>query len=630
MHRRKFIQGLGMAAGGAAGLRLTPALAEKGGKGPKGSGTGGEPMPISPLILAPFNEPLPIPQPLAPSNPATWTTLPGAPPPGPGVGQQSSRKGTHQIWTNAANLPGFPLVDPIIYQIKLQVGSHSFTSSPVKDARDGTIKPSLPASTIYGFNGVFPGPMIRAFYGRPALVRFENHLDKNPLNLPRGDFGDPELKFLTHLHNGHTAPESDGNPHHSPLAYEPGMFVDNLYLNWPPDNDPREKQAFFWYHDHVMDHTSENVYKGMVGIYPIYDPGFDGGDETVGLRLPSFAFDIPLVFADFALDDGVTPHAGHGQDGLAHPENWGKTFFAHYVRDGFVGDIFTVNGKAFPFLAVKRRKYRFRFLDASVSRWYEFMLMQGTPKLKSGVQGQYLLGGAEQVMRFTLIASDGGLLPAPLVQDSIAIAPAKRREVIVDFTRYQDGSPTGDGDEIYLTNILTMRDGRKPDGLRNENVPVLKFVIDGDELAPDLSQIPPVLRELPKIPANLDGLVHRTFELQRKGGLWTINGELFDHHVPLALPKKGSGEVWTLKNGGGGWMHPMHIHQEEHRTLSRDGKPVLPGSPDFSKEDTTALDSGEEVVIFRRFRTFTGKYVAHCHNLIHEDHAMMFSWDIVP
>ena len=47
------------------------------------------------------------------------------------------------------------------------------------------------------------------------LVRFENHLDENPLVLDRQDFGAPDWSFLTRLHNGHTAPESDGNPHYT-------------------------------------------------------------------------------------------------------------------------------------------------------------------------------------------------------------------------------------------------------------------------------------------------------------------------------------------------------------------------------------------------------------------------------
>ncbi len=75
----------------------------------------------------------------------------------------------------------------------------------------------------------------------------------------------------------------------------------------------------------------------------------------------------------------------------------------------------------------------------------------------------------------------------------------------------------------------------------------------------------------------------------------------------------------------------MHFHQEEHRVISRNGKPWTqsPGHQDDGcKDDLIALDPSEKVVIYRNFRTFKGKYVAHCHNLAHEDHAMMFGWII--
>ena len=126
----------------------------------------------------------------------------------------------------------------------------------------------LPPSTIYGFNGTFPGPRINAEYGKPALVRFSNQLDENPLNLDRQDFGSPEWATLVHLHNAHTAPESDGNPHYAmrygPKArgFQPTQWVDQLYLNWPAGNDDREKQSFFWFHDHSMDHTGVQRVQG--------------------------------------------------------------------------------------------------------------------------------------------------------------------------------------------------------------------------------------------------------------------------------------------------------------------------------------------------------------------------------
>jgi FtsP/CotA-like multicopper oxidase with cupredoxin domain len=662
-----------------------------------------EVYPTSPLILHPFDDELLNPKAFAPvpaSRVSGWPL-----PPGPGPGQQNSlRNERHQIWPDQI---GFP--DPIVYKIDLLVRTHAFTTSPVlpidpngrptvsfdstgKRYAAGT-KRTLPASTIYGFNGTFPGPRINAEYGKPVLVRFTNRLDENPLGLDRQDFGSPDWSFLTHLHNGHTAPESDGNPHYSMVAgpraegFAPGTFVDNLYLNWPAGGDDTEKQSFFWFHDHRMDHTGSNVYKGMVGLYPIYDPkdGMDMGDENQGLRLPGVRtdhedgsfdveYDVPLAFYDCRLDDGVTLHQdihdGMGQFPAAknpatHPEWWGKTFFKHFSNHGFVGDIFTVNGIAYPVMEVKRRKYRFRFLDASVARIYEFQLMSSARGPKSAVslgyggdelEGQWRIPDGQQCMKFTQIATDGGLLPVPIPRDSFELWPAKRREFIVDFTRYQDGHPTTKGDVIYLTNVMKMPNGRlwsnsSRFGLDpNYKVPVLKFVIGED--AADNSQIPTKLRDLPPLPADWKTLMNNRliFEVQRgsAGGEieWLINGKEFDPDrvaislrnpaglTPPALPRKGSFNLWELRNGGGGWVHPVHMHQEEHRTVMRNQRDVTKGDPshpdDRSREDTTALDPGESVIIYRGFRDFVGPYVAHCHNLIHEDHAMMFAWTIVP
>ncbi|MCY7394729.1 MAG: hypothetical protein LH468_01035 [Nocardioides sp.] len=147
----------------------------------------------------------------------------------------------------------------------------------------------------------------------------------------------------------------------------------------------------------------------------------------------------------------------------------GKTFSLHFPHHGFVGDLFTVNGTASPVLEVKRRRYRFRFLDASLARIYEFTLMASTQGPRSSVslelkgdelEGQYRIPDAQQCMTFTQIASDGGLLPFAIQRDSFELWPAKRREVIIDFTRYQDGIPTTMGDVVYLTNVMKMPNGR--------------------------------------------------------------------------------------------------------------------------------------------------------------------------
>ncbi len=730
-----------LALTGAEGL-IVPNLAERGLLSPDGVFDAAsialadaiyiEAFPTSPLILSPFKDDLPIPPAMRPVDPTAmandgWAKANIADSNCTPLYNQGSVKRTDGTYQTHQIPAGSMTKTPLMYRIKVQMGTHNFTTSRVLPINslgqrinlpagtpaavtstlqsDGSVV--LPASTIYGFNGSnkqddstpsFAGSRINAEYGQPVMVRFENHLDENPLNLDRQDFGAPDASFLTHLHNGHTAPESDGNPNYSMRmlgthGYPVKTYCDNLYLNWPAGGDSREKQSFFWFHDHRMDHTGANVYKGMVGLFPIYDPEnkWDMGDERYGLRLPgvrtdngdgsfNVAYDIPLAFYDCRLDDGTTIHQDM-HDGLGefpnagnpkkHPEWWGKTFFKHFPNHGFVGDVFTVNGTAYPVLKVKRRKYRFRFLDASVSRIYEFKLMSSTQGPKSSaslgytgneLQGQYRIPDGQQSMKFVQIADDGGLLPFPITRDSFELWPAKRREFIVDFTKYQDGTPTSDGDAIYLTNVMKMPDGRMwsnssrsaPDA--NYKVPVLKFVIDGPEMAPDMSVMPAanqMLRELPPVPANWQSLMDNRliFEVQRgsAGGEteWLINGVPFDPtipsrslknpagKIPLARQKLGSFNLWEIRNGGGGWVHPFHLHMEEHHTMMRNGKVVFPkadaGHPDDnSREDLVALDPSEKVIVYRGFRDFVGPYVAHCHNLAHEDHAMMFGWEITP
>jgi FtsP/CotA-like multicopper oxidase with cupredoxin domain len=669
MSRRDVLK---LTAGAAAVVMANPVLAAKGSGG--GGGTPAtcsgldaiEALPTSPLILNPFVDPLPVPQAARPVDTSRWIVKPSA-------GLQDSYGYRHQLWPGQAGTVCAGMPQPLVYQNKLQVAPHSFSSSPVrtlvkytstkgKVIPAGTVVSRLPDSTIYGFNGRFPGPMINAEYGKPCLVRFENHLDENPLNLDRGDFGAPDYTFLTHLHNAHTAAESDGNPHHMPDAYRPGDWVDNLYLNYPAGNDEAEKQSFFWYHDHKMDHTGANVYKGMVGLFPIYDPVLDPGDETRGLRLPGVRtdhadgsfdvkYDVPLVFYDCALDDGATPHQDfHNGCGETHPEQWGKTFFRHFPNHGFVGDVFTVNGKANPVLTVDRRKYRFRLLTAAISRQFELVFMRSAGGPRSAVslgysgselQGQYRIPDGTRCLDFMEIASGGGLLPFPIPRSTVENWPAMRHEIVVDFTRYLDGTPTRKGDVIYLTNICKMVDGRQANANSRYGldpaykIPLLKIVIGND--APDASVMPDPnvpLRPQPALP-DLANVPTRIFELQR-GGVggeiqWLINGNPFDPTVPLATVKQGQPEIWVIKTGGG-WSHPMHLHMEEHRVVSRNGKAptTVPGhQDDTGKDDVIALDPSEEVAVVRNFRTFTGNYVAHCHNLAHEDHAMMFGWKLV-
>lgn len=479
----------------------------------------------------------------------------------------------------------------------------------------------LPASPIWGFDSMFPGPTFKSFYGQPLLVRIINQL---PGGAAPGGFGDPRI--TTHLHNAHTGFESDGNPvdFYPPLQSTPVpvLFRDHHYAMFragltptTTDGDPRETLSTLWYHDHALDHTAENTYKGLVGYHLFFDE-LDKDDETATgtLRLPSGTFDVPLVFADKRFDD-------NGQLELDVLAN----------IDGFIGDKFTVNGKIQPFFVVQRRKYRFRLLNAGPSRFYKFFLS------KNNIDRQ-----------FKLIGNDESLLPAPLTVTNVLITPAERLDIVIDFSQFNTG------DLVYLVNRLIMRpNGRGPasgDGIAGAGNPnttlppgqgdrVLQFRVAGLPPGGDPSQVPPRLRENVELPGTLAEMLanpnipKRDFLFERRNGLWVINGLVFDN-VPRALPKQVVGfgpnvlgEIWTLRNVDNGWAHPIHIHLEEFRILSRNGKP--PPAYEGTKKDVVPIGQ-EQVKIFIRFRDFLGRYPIHCHNTVHEDHAMMARFDVVP
>jgi FtsP/CotA-like multicopper oxidase with cupredoxin domain len=187
----------------------------------------------------------------------------------------------------------------------------------------------------------------------------------------------------------------------------------------------------------------------------------------------------------------------------------------------------------------------------------------------------------------------------------------------------------------------------------NYKVPMIKIIIGDDAEDNSVAPAGRQLRDLPPLPSNWQSMLDNRliFEVQRGSGggeiEWLINGVPFDPtgparsmknaagKTPLAQQKMGSFNLWEIRNGGGGWVHPFHLHMEEHRTVMRNGKDVSvtpdKGHPDDkSREDLIALDPSESVIIYRGFRDFVGPYVAHCHNLAHEDHAMMFGWEITP
>jgi FtsP/CotA-like multicopper oxidase with cupredoxin domain len=123
-----------------------------------------------------------------------------------------------------------------------------------------------------------------------------------------------------------------------------------------------------------------------------------------------------------------------------------------------------------------------------------------------------------------------------------------------------------------------------------------------------------------------DSLRTRPFRFERKNGLWTINGKTWDTKRSDANPGLGDTEIWELENKSGGWSHPVHIHLIDFQILDRNGKPPHPY--ERGPKDAVYIGEGEKVRVLMRFGPQKGKYMMHCHNLVHEDHDMMTHFDV--
>src|SRR5262245_41366696 len=273
---------------------------------------------------------------------------------------------------------GLPFPPPVVYKVTQQPATVVMSNQ-------------LPAQPVWTFDGISPGPTYVANYGTPILVR-----NVNSLTGDNSGFGMPSVS--THLHNGHTPSESDGFPCD---YFATGQYYDQYYPNvlagfrstHAPNGDINESLSTLWYHDHRVDFTSQNVYKGLAGFYLLFNQ-FDTGNETTGFRLPSFpTYDIPLLFADNVID----PVSG-------------QIFFELFNLDGILGDKFLVNGHIQPRFTVAPRRYRFRMLDAGPSRFYQFHLTNPANLSANNL--------------FWQISNDGNLLPRPVQVNNVRISVA--------------------------------------------------------------------------------------------------------------------------------------------------------------------------------------------------------------
>lgn len=446
----------------------------------------------------------------------------------------------------------------------------------------------MPDTKLWGYAGSYPGPIIEAFQDNPIYVRWINKLPKKhflPIDKTiHGAMGNPEVRTVVHLHGLNVKPESDGFPDN---WYTPGNSALYYYPN-------KQQACTLWYHDHAIGITRLNVYAGLAGIYYIRDK------NEGKLNLPRGEYEIPLVIQDRDFnDDGSLSYPAPNINGV-EPS----------IIPGFFGNYALVNGKVWPHLVVKPRKYRFRLLNGSNARDYTLRF--------SGEPGEILPS-------INLIGTDGGFLEYPVKLNTLSLQCGEQADVIIDFTGLKNKSFT----------------------LVNDSVPpfgtplpeIMQFRVSGDTSEDD-SSLPRKLNDIPLLP--LKKAKHRKIDIVV--GADEYNRLMFmledrSWTDPITIQAElGSVEIWNIINPGAG-THPFHVHLVQFQVLNRQpfdvaeytatgklifiGPEVLPDDSERGWKDTVKTIPGHVTRIAARFGDFTGIYPFHCHILEHEDHDMM-------
>ena len=458
---------------------------------------------------------------------------------------------------------------------------------PIREAR-AQILPGE-KTRLWTYGGTFPGPTVRRPAGQRTSVTFHHELPAAVGELS------------VHLHGGHNRTQFDGQPGgltkshprsfycRIPSGLSPRQSGNDLLLrpggrktyvyDLVEDGRP-ERAAFQWYHDHRLDRTAPHVWHGLAGMW-IVDDALDSS-----LPLPEGERDIPLMIAERTFDrynQLVDPFSGQRPP-----------------ADGIVGDSVLVNGAFMPHHRVGARRYRLRILNASPFRSYDLHLSNGAPMVQ--------------------IATDSGLMPAPVSRTEILLGPAERVEVIVDFAAAR-------GETVELRSSRR-HSGRNVAGSRTYAGALMQFRVDSERL-PDRTRIPRRLRPLPEWTQKASHKPDHRWEITI-GGLfkttWLLNGRTFNPAYADAFPKLGSTVTWEIHNRTS-VAHVMHLHHTDWYLLSRDGKRPPPWEDCL--KDTFFVYPSEKISLAGHFSDYTGKFVVHCHMLDHEDHGLMSQFQVV-
>jgi len=432
-----------------------------------------------------------------------------------------------------------------VYDLTMQQGSMVFVAGQ--------------QTATFGYNGNILGPTLLMNKGDDVVINVTNQL------------GEPTT---THWHGLHLPAAMDGGPH---------QRIENGDT-WQANYTIMNEAATFWYHPHLHEKTGEQVYRGLAGLFIVKDPKSE-------LALPDQygTDDIPLIIQDRIFNaDGSLNYPG--------------TFI------GVKGDTILVNGAVTPIFNAPAQFVRFRILNGSNARIYNFGFSDDRP--------------------FYQIGTDGGLLEKPVPLTRLRLANGERAEILVDFSGQESS-------EVRLLSYSSELDNIVPffatNAMDKTDFDIMTIAVSSANANP-ITALPTSLASINRLQES-EANKTRSFELTDSfsGGdfIFTINGQRMDLNRIDQTIKLNDIEIWEISNNPD-MPHPFHIHDIQFLILTRNGEP--PPENERGWKDTVLVMPDETVRVITQFTDFADPdipYMFHCHILEHEDAGMMGQFVVV-
>jgi len=406
---------------------------------------------------------------------------------------------------------------------------------------------------FWTYNQGLPGPIIEVEEGDRIQVKLINQINK---------------VTTLHWHGVNVPPDQDGNPMDPVKPQQSHNYKFSI---------PLGSAGTYWYHPHTHQGASEQIFRGMNGLFIVRDP------KDPLRNLP----EKNLFITDLKIDDAGQIPANNNIDWM----------------DGREGNYVLINGQNKPVIDIgPNETQRWRLINATNARFLRFAITD-----HSLIQ----------------VGTDGGLLEFPRADlTEIILAPAERIELLVQGNAQKSGH--------FDIQMLPYMRGKMAGKEQAQAIKIATLNYNPSIKSTDFS-LPKRLRTIEPLgtPTATKKIIFQE-KIKMKNGIhameFLINGQGYDMMRVDARSKAGEVELWEVSNQSD-MDHPFHMHGAQFQVIEKEHLGKVEKLSYLAWKDTFNLKSGETIRLKVK-QDFKGIRMYHCHIAEHEDSGMMATLEV--